>query len=153
MSPKGHPPASERTVQDLALVDADESGPTDVIELPPDALDSPKQPSSIAPLAFDVGATAPRSVFRESVNFVQGPVRPRKGSHLAWLAICATAGIGLIALIAGIAIAVESSAGPVAIEARTVHVARRAEAGGARSVIVTEAPLAPTKRRGLSQRH
>ncbi|HEY8075871.1 MAG TPA: hypothetical protein VIF62_17210 [Labilithrix sp.] len=146
------PPPSERTARDVG--DPDASGPTDVIELPPDALDASLQPSSIAPIAFDVGATAPRSVFRESVNFVQAPVRPRKSGHLAWLAICATAGIGLIALIAGITIAVESSAAPVAVDARPVHVARRAEASGVRSVVVVETPLATTKsRRGFSQRH
>ncbi len=150
MSPKGHPPAAERTVEDLAVVDPDASGPTDVIELPP--LEPPKQPSSIAPLALDVAATAPRGIFRESVNFVQAPVRPRKSSHLAWLAIASTAGIGLMALIAGITIAVESSSSPAAIDARpVVHVARRADEAAARSLVVTEPSLAT--RKGRAQRH
>ena len=114
------PPEPERTLEDLASVDPDASGPTDTMIT---ALRVEPQPASIAPLALDVPAPPrtppggiPRKRHYDSVNLV---TISRKPSRYGWIAACV---VGVCALAGAIAVVVllrsEPAVATVAAQAR-----------------------------------
>jgi hypothetical protein len=135
------PPEPERTLEDLASLDPDASGPTDVMIAAP-RLDI--QPSSIAPLALDVSppVTPPGGIPRrrhslESVNIL---TISRKPSRIGYVA----AGIAGVAALAGaVAVVVLLRSEPtVATIAAQPRIARAVDHRAPRAVEIARPPLA-----------
>jgi len=148
------PPEPERTLEDLASIDPDASGPTDVMISAPQPrangleIFSTLQPSSIAPLALDVPTPPPpggiprRRHSHDSVNLV---TISRKPSRYGWVAACV---VGVFALIGAIAVVVLLRSEPaVATIAAQARIARTVDHPPPRSVEIARPPLATGKHR------
>jgi hypothetical protein len=159
------PPDPERTLEDLASLDPDASGPTDVMIAPRPPPSKPRvagdameifsklaqrrQPSSIAPIALDVPPPPPppsnprRRWSQDSVNLVTLPVAPRT-SRAGFIALCGAAAGALVGAVA-VVFFLQSEPAVATDSAHPARLARAVDHPPPRSVEIARPTLTSSK--------